>query len=72
LGFYDLDNKIDQDISRHASLLLFGNDVYDRWSTSPTQVRDGLIFEPLRRILGSTLEERFGISNQATSKQPRS
>ena len=72
LGFYDLDNKVDQDISRHASLLLFGNDVYDRWSTSPTQVRDGLIFEPLRRILGSTLEERFGISNQATSKQPRS
>jgi protein SCO1/2 len=67
LGFYDLDPKVDQDITRHASFLLFGNDQYDRWSTSPTQIRDGLIFEPLRRVLGSTHEERFGITYPSKS-----
>ena len=72
LGFYDLDTKVDQDISRHASFLLFGNDEHDRWSTSPTQIRDGLIFEPLRRILGTTLKERFGIPNHATQAQKQS
>jgi protein SCO1 len=72
LGFYDLDEKVDQDISRHAALLLFGNDLHDRWSTSPAQIRDGLIFEPLRRILGTTLEERFGIPNHTTQMQSRS
>jgi protein SCO1 len=61
LGFYDLDAKVDSDISRHAALLLFGNDLTDRWATSPSQIREGLIFEPLRRILGTTTQERFGI-----------
>lgn len=61
LGFYDLDAKVDADISRHAALLLFGNDKADRWATSPSQIRDGLIWEPLRRILGTTNQERFGI-----------
>ncbi|MCE2811728.1 MAG: SCO family protein [Planctomycetota bacterium] len=72
LGFYDLDSKVDQDITRHASFLLFGNDQHDRWSTSPTQIRDGLIFEPLRRVLGTTNEERFGIPTQANRARNRS
>jgi protein SCO1/2 len=72
LGFYDLDAKVDQDISRHASFLLFGNDQHDRWSTSPTEIRDGLIFEPLRRILGTTIEERFGIPTQSIEANNRS
>jgi hypothetical protein len=62
LGFYDLNARIDGDISRHASLLLFGNDRANRWSTSPSQIRDGLIWEPLRRVLGDTPAERFGIT----------
>jgi protein SCO1 len=61
LGFYDLNAKIDADITRHASLLLMGNDAADRWATSPAQIREGLIFEPMRRILGTTPQERFGI-----------
>ena len=61
LGFYDLDSKVDSDITRHAALLLFGNDKTDRWATSPSQIRDGLIFEPMRRILGTTTQERFNI-----------
>jgi protein SCO1 len=61
LGFFNLDRKADADISRHGALLLFGNDATDRWATSPAQIRDGLIFEPLRRILGVTTEERFGL-----------
>ncbi|MCY2984183.1 MAG: SCO family protein [Planctomycetota bacterium] len=68
LGFYDLDPKIDSDISRHASLLFFGNDTTDRWATSPVQIRDGLIFEPLRRILGTTVQERFGLQPQKTQQ----
>jgi protein SCO1/2 len=61
LGFYDLDRRVDADITRHAAMLLFGNDRTDRWSTSPTQLRDGLIFEPIRRTLGETTQERYGI-----------
>jgi protein SCO1/2 len=61
LGFYDLNARIDGDITRHAALLLFGNDRANRWSTSPSQIRDGLIWEPLRRVLGDTPAERFGI-----------
>ncbi len=61
LGFYDLDSRVDSDITRHAALLLFGNDKTDRWATSPSQIRDGLIFEPMRRILGTTTQERFNI-----------
>ena len=72
LGFYDLDSKVDQDITRHASFLLFGNDQHDRWSTSPTQIRDGLIFESLRRVLGTTNEERFGIPTQVNRARNRS
>lgn len=68
LGFYDLDPKIDSDITRHASLLLFGNDLTDRWATSPAQIRDGLIFEPLRRILGTTVQERFGLQLHKNAK----
>ena len=63
LGFYDLDDRVDRDITRHAALLLFGNDRANRWSTSPSQIRDGLIWEPLRRVLGDTPEERFGITH---------
>lgn len=61
LGFYDLDAKVDADITRHAAVLLFGNDQTDRWATSPSRIRDGLIWEPMRRILGTTPRERFGI-----------
>jgi len=61
LGFYDLNVKVDADISRHAALLFFGNDKTDRWATSPSRIREGLIWEPLRRILGTTTQERFGI-----------
>lgn len=66
LGFYDLDKKIDSDITRHASLLLFGNDRTDRWATSPASLRDGLLIEPFRRILGETSEERFGVKIPTT------
>ena len=60
--YYHCDNNnSDADISRHASILLIGNDRTDRWATSPAQLREGLIFEPMRRILGTTPRERFGI-----------
>lgn len=71
LGFFDLNPKVDIDPTKHDSLLLFGNDSTDRWATSPTDLRDGLILEPLRRILGVTNFERFGkavLSASAKSK----
>ena len=67
LGFYDLNKKIDSDITQHASLLLFGNDRTDRWATSPAGLRDGLLIEPFRRILGETSEERFGVTIPSNS-----
>lgn len=62
IGFYDLDPKIDADPTEHAALLYFGNDRTDRWAGAPTGLRDGLIFASLRRTLGETTKERFGIN----------
>jgi protein SCO1/2 len=61
LGFFDLDQRIDSDLTRHASLYLIGNDEANRWGTSPSNLRDGLVFETFRRLLGNTSRERFGI-----------
>lgn len=61
IGFYDLDPKVDQDITQHDSLLLFGNDVTDRWSSLPAQLRLPLLVEAIRRIGGFTFEQRYGI-----------
>jgi protein SCO1/2 len=61
LGFFDLNQTIDSDLTRHASLYLIGNDDLNRWGTCPSNLRDGLVFEAFRRLLGDTPRERFGI-----------
>lgn len=61
IGFFDLDQRIDQDLTRHASLYWIGNDEANRWAPCPSGLRDGLVFEAFRRVLGDTPQERFGI-----------
>lgn len=61
LGFYDLDPKVDGDLTRHASLLLFGNTRTDRWAATPSELREPLLIETARRICGTTFEQKYGI-----------
>lgn len=62
LGFFDLDPKVDQDITRHDATLLIGNSQTDRWTTLPAGLRQSHLLETIRRVAGVTLEQRFGIS----------
>ena len=61
LGLYDLNPKIDQDITAHASVLMFGNAVSDRWATLPAAMRTGVLVDAIRRTCGFTFEQKYGI-----------
>ncbi|MDG3002410.1 SCO family protein [Paludisphaera mucosa] len=61
LGFYDLDPRIDADVTQHGELLLFGNSTSDRWSALPASLRPALLIETIRRVSGFTFEQRYGI-----------
>jgi protein SCO1/2 len=61
LGFFDLNPRVDRDKTRHAALLLFGNSTSDRWAALPSNLRDGLLVETIRRIAGFTWRQRYGI-----------
>lgn len=61
LGFFDLDPRVDRDPSRHAATLLFGNSRTDRWTTLPSALRVPLLVETIRRVAGTTFEQRYGI-----------
>lgn len=65
IGFFDLDQRVDQDLTRHASLYWIGNDEANRWTSCPSGLRDGLVFEAFRRGLGDTPQERFGIDTRS-------
>lgn len=61
LGFYDLNPRVDADITQHASLLMFGNSTTDRWAALPAQLREGALMETIRRVAGFTFEQKYGI-----------
>lgn len=63
LGLFDLDPRIDQDVTEHASLLVVGNLDTDRWCSLPAELRISTLIESIRRIAGFTFEQRYGISN---------
>ncbi|MDG3004378.1 SCO family protein [Paludisphaera mucosa] len=60
LGMYDLNPAVEADITRHESTLLFGNCDRDRWATLSAGLRLPLLIEALRRVVGTTPEQRFG------------
>ena len=61
LGFFDLNPRVDQDVSQHASLLLIGNATTDRWTKVPAELRQSVLLESIRRVAGLTFEQKFGI-----------
>jgi protein SCO1 len=61
LGFFELNPRLDQDITQHASLLLAGNPSSDRWCKVPADLNEGVIAEAIRRVAGTTFEQRYGI-----------
>jgi hypothetical protein len=61
LGFFELNPRLDQDITQHASLLLAGNPTNDRWCKVPADLQEGVIAEAIRRVAGTTFEQRYGI-----------
>lgn len=63
LGFFELDPRVDSDITQHASLLLVGNLQRNRWAKLPAELREPVLLDAIRRIAGDTLEEQFGIVN---------
>lgn len=67
LDFYDLDPRIDQDVTEHDALLLFGNETTDRWAVLPAALREPLLIETIRRVAGTTIEQRYGIAESARS-----
>ncbi|WP_337177232.1 SCO family protein [Paludisphaera sp.] len=61
LDFYDLDPAVDEDPTRHASTLLFGNTTTDRWANLPAELPEAELIRTIRRVAGFTFEERYGI-----------
>ncbi len=61
LGFYDLNPRVDQDVTQHASTLMFGNSTTDRWSTMPAELPEGQLVTSIRRVAGFTFEQKYGI-----------
>lgn len=62
LGFFDLDPRVDRDVTQHASTLLVGNIRTDRWCALPAQLRRPVLLDSIRRVAGFTFEQRYGIS----------
>lgn len=50
LGFYDLDPKVDQDISKHTGMVRIGNDRYGRWAMAPSTADPDQIMHTVRFI----------------------
>jgi protein SCO1 len=61
LGFFDLDPRVDSDVSQHASLLLCGNSTRDRWASMPAGLRKIELVRTIRRVAGFTFEQKYGI-----------
>lgn len=61
LGFFDLNPRVDRDVSQHGSLLLVGNPTTDRWSKFPAELRTTVLLQSIRRIAGFNFEQKFGI-----------
>ena len=61
LGFFDLNRRVDADVTQHAALLLFGNPAKDRWAALPSSLRIPLLVETIRRFCGFSFEQRYGI-----------
>lgn len=61
LGFYDLDPRIDRDVTQHASLLLCGNSTSDRWAALPAELPKTELIRTIRRVAGFTFEQKYGI-----------
>lgn len=61
LGFFDLNPRVDQDVTQHASLLLVGNATTDRWMAMPAELRSVVLVESIRRVAGFTMQQKFGI-----------
>ena len=61
LGFYDLDPKVDGDVTQHASLLLCGNAGKDRWASMPVGLGKAELIRTIRRVAGFTFEQKYGI-----------
>lgn len=52
LGVYDLDPAIDADKSRHAALLVYGNDAIGRWAAIPGLLKPESIVRAVLRVMG--------------------
>ena len=61
LSYYDLDEKVDQDVTQHASTLMFGNSRTDRWAWMPSELAESQLVASIRRVAGSTFEQKYGI-----------
>jgi protein SCO1/2 len=61
LGFFDLDPRLDADLSQHGTLLLFGSTASDRWAALPSGLREPVLVEAIRRVAGIGFEQKYGI-----------
>ena len=61
LGFYNLNPRIDGDITQHGSSLLVGNPEKDRWSSHVAELSMSSLIASIRRTAGNTFQERYGI-----------
>jgi len=61
LGFYDLNPRVDQDVTQHASTLMFGNSASDRWAIMPSESPEAQLISTIRRVAGFTFEQKYGI-----------
>lgn len=61
LGFYDLNPRVDQDVTQHASTLMFGNSTTDRWSSMPSELPKNQLITSIRRVAGFSFEQKYGI-----------
>ncbi len=62
LGFYDLNPKIDSDVTQHGNSLMIGNPIKDRWSSMVASLPMNQLTSTIRRVAGFTFEQRYGIS----------
>lgn len=63
--FYDLDPKVDNDPTQHASLLFYGNAVTDKWAAMPSELPLTSLLDSIRRVAGLNFEQRYGFSRNA-------
>ena len=68
IGYYEFDQKVDNDPTQHAAMVVIGNQATGRWATIPVGVGKERMENRIRQVTGWTAEQRYAEINAELKK----